>query len=186
MLKKLNINRRSAGISVVAGGLGIVAAGLIVAAIISAEATDPVRGSARDTYSRFLFTVEFPVEWKFVLADEPTGNSLENIWSNPTQPGTIVVIHAEVPPLMTSPAKSAHWARTKTKRGRERPVESVQLAGRPAARWVFDEGGSRRVVYFTNQCEVGITAIASTPRGKFGALAKTFDQIVSSVEARCP
>lgn len=187
MLKNLRANRRV--LLVVVGGAGVIVAGSIAIAIISAKATDPVTTPARSRYMQALYTVEFPTEWKLTLDDEPTDRHLESIWRDPTKPGTAVLIYNEIRPLPIPPLVRAQLARAATEQPPRRRGESlapVRLGDQPAARWIFDVGNDRRVVYFTDQCDVDVEVIASAPQGEFHLLARTFHEIASSVDVRCP
>jgi hypothetical protein len=61
----------------------------------------------------------------------------------------------------------------------------ISLGGLPAARWVFDVEGDRRVDYFFVNCEVGFAVLGSSAPTTFGAWASTFHRVASSVEPFC-
>ncbi len=143
---------------------------------------------ANTTYSQSLYTVEIPSEWAQESSDEPNGRYVESVWRSPAEPNTAILIDAESPAPSVAPIVSAESVRAQTSQSSgygELAFEPTTLAGLPAARWVFDVSGDRRVDYFTNICNVGVAVLGSTTPAIFGSLAPTFHEAASSVTAPC-
>jgi hypothetical protein len=144
--------------------------------------------SASTTYSQSLYSVEIPSEWVQETSDEPNGRYVESVWRNPAEPNTAILIDAESPAPSVAPIVSAESVRAQTSQSSgysELAFEPTTLAGLPAARWVFDVPGDRRVDYFTNICDAGIAVLGSTTPSIFGSLAPTFHEAASSVTVPC-
>jgi hypothetical protein len=144
--------------------------------------------SAKTSYSQSLYTVEIPSGWAQETSDEPNGRYVESVWRNPAEPNTAILIDAESPAPSVPPIVSAESVRAQTSQSSgygELAFEPTTLSGLPAARWVFDVSGDRRVDYFTNICDVGVAVLGSTTPAIFGSLAPTFHEAASSVTVPC-
>jgi hypothetical protein len=144
--------------------------------------------SPASTYSQALYTVAVPSDWVQEESDEPNGSYVESVWRNPAEPNTAILIDSESPAPSVSPLASAEAVRAQTSQSsgyRELAFEPTSLAGLPAARWVFDVSGDRRVDYFVNQCDVGIAVLGSTTPAIFGSMAPIFHEAASSVTVPC-
>lgn len=141
-----------------------------------------------ETYAQLLYEVDVPEGWEREEDDEFNGTYYQSTWHPPGDSGTTILIDAQTPPPSVSPVASAEEVRGATSQSDgyvEHSFEETALAGLPAARWVFDVGGDRRVDYFVNYCAAGIAILGSTSPSAFGAMASTFHQIASSVRSPC-
>ena len=151
----------------------------------------PVTEASSDAtfgYSQALYSVEIPATWDQETSDEPSGSYVESIWRDPADPNTAVLFDAETPAPTVPPISSAESVRAQTSQSsgyRELALEPISLAGLPAARWVFEVPGDRRVDYFVNLCNVGIAVLGSTSPANFGSMASTFHEVASSIAVPC-
>ncbi|MGH3429465.1 MAG: hypothetical protein ACRDQZ_18175, partial [Mycobacteriales bacterium] len=155
---------------------------------VGSETPEASASSAQSTYSQSLYVVEIPAEWVQETSDEPSGSYVESVWRDPADSNTAILIDAETPAPRVPPLSSAESVRAQTSQSsgyRELAFEPTTLAGLPAARWVFEVSGDRRVDYFVNRCNVGIAVLGSTSPATFGALAETFHEAASSVTVPC-
>ena len=139
-------------------------------------------------FSQALYNVEIPAGWIQETDDEPVSNYTESVWRNPAEPNTAIVIDAQPSGGSGSPMVDAETVRAQTSQSsgyREHSLEAIALDGLPAARWVFDVAGDRRVDYFIEPCFVGIAVLGSSSPGTFGSNAQAFHQAASSVEVPC-
>jgi Protein kinase domain len=144
--------------------------------------------SSQSTYSQSLYSVAIPAGWFQETSDKPSGSYMESVWRNPSEPNTSITVDAESPAPPVEPIASAEAVRAQTSQSagyRELAFESTTLAGLPAARWVFDVSGDRRVDYFLNVCNVGIAMLGSTTPAIFGSLSPTFHEAASSIAVPC-
>jgi predicted Ser/Thr protein kinase len=152
-----------------------------------AEAGTSAAAASSTAYSQTFYTVEIPSGWAQEESDEPIYNYLESTWHDPADSATIL-IDAQTPGGSGSPVADAESVRAETENSsgyREHTLEPTVLNGIPAARWVFDVSGDRRVDYFVEICGIGIAMLGSTSPIAFGSLAPTFHQVASSIEVLC-
>jgi hypothetical protein len=145
-------------------------------------------GPGTTAFSRALYNVWIPTGWRQEENDEQVSNYMESTWRDPSDPNTAILIDAQSHGGSGSPVADAESVRAQTSQSsgyREHTLEATELNGRPAARWVFDVSGDRRVDYFLEDCGVGIAVLGSTSPVAFGSLAATFDEVASSVEVPC-
>jgi hypothetical protein len=151
----------------------------------SASSAEP---EATIGYAQYLYDVSIPAEWEPDSSDESNGTYYESTWHPPGDDGTTILVDAQTPAPQASPLESAESVRAQTSQSSdysEIAFEPTTLAGRPAARWVFQVHGDRRVDYFLNDCNVGIAVLGSTYPSAFGAYAPTFHRAASSISVPC-
>jgi protein kinase-like protein len=152
-----------------------------------AEAAAGATASGSTGYAQTFYSVGIPSGWTQEENDEPINDYLESTWHDPAESATIL-IDAQTPGGTGSPVADAESVRAQTESSsgyREHTLEPTVLNGVPAARWVFDVSGDRRVDYFVEICGVGIAMLGSTSPSAFGSLAPTFHQVASSIEVLC-
>jgi predicted Ser/Thr protein kinase len=152
--------------------------------------TEPVAEGAESfsTFRQGLYGIDIPAGWWQEENDEPVSNYFESTWHDPADENTTILVDAQTPAPQVAPVSSAEEVRAQTSQSsgyREISLSSVSLAGLPAARWVFEVAGDRRVDYFINVCNVGIAVLGSTYPSAFGGLAPTFQRAASSVAVPC-
>jgi hypothetical protein len=172
------------------GGAVVLVAGLVVALLLASgdsETSGASAAPAETEYAYALYSVEIPAKWEQLTRDEPTNGHLESIWRYPGKPRASVLIEAKVP-VLESPIQAARAVRANISRipgYRQVSFGPISLDGQPAARWVFEVEGDRRVYYFFNECEVAMTVRNATTPANFASQAETFHDIASSVAVRC-
>ena len=168
------------------------------AAASSAETAPPSEGAgavpaesesgAVTTFSQGLYSIEIPAGWPQEANDEPISVYYESTWHDPADQNTTILVDAQAPAPEAPPIVSAEEVRAQTSQSadyREISFGPTTLAGLPAARWVFDVHGDRRVDYFLNTCGAGIAVLGSTYPSAFGGLASTFHRAASSIRVAC-
>jgi hypothetical protein len=139
-------------------------------------------------FSQSLYSVEVPTGWVQESSDEPNSTYYESVWRDPGEENTSILVDAQTPAPGVPPIVSAEEVRAQTSQSsgyRELAFESTVVAGSPAARWVFEVSGDRRVDYFINSCTVGLAVLGSTYPSSFGAMAPTFHRAANSVVTNC-
>lgn len=71
--------------------------------------------------------------------------------------------------------------RAQTNVDRELRFANTNLAGQPAAQWVFDKGADRRVDFFVNACGTGYAILGSTSIGDYAKYRGLFRRVARSV-----
>ena len=153
-----------------------------------AETAEASSSAVNSAYSQYLYSVEIPASWGQEASDESNGSYFESAWRDPADSNTSVHVDAETPAPSVSPLSSAESVRAQTSQSsgyREIAFESTSLSGLPAARWVFEVSGDRRVDYFINLCNVGVAVLGSTSPSSFGGWAPTFHEVAASVSVPC-
>jgi hypothetical protein len=139
-------------------------------------------------YERYLYGIEVPEGWVVDEVDEFNGTFYESTWYDPADPETKILVDAETPAPSVSPMSSAETVRSLTESSSgyyEHSLQPATVAGLPAARWVFDVDGHRRVDYFVNSCGVGLAMLGSTDPGSFSGMASTFNRAAASIYVPC-
>jgi predicted Ser/Thr protein kinase len=177
-----------------------VAEGSATAGASATEATTPSAGagsapvesapsaSAVTTFSQGFYSIDIPAGWPQEANDEPISVYYESTWHDPADRNTTILVDAQAPAPEMPPIVSAEEVRAQTSQSsdyREISFGPTTLAGLPAARWVFDVHGDRRVDYFLNTCGAGIAVLGSTYPSAFGGLAPTFHRAASSIRVAC-
>jgi tRNA A-37 threonylcarbamoyl transferase component Bud32 len=155
----------------------------------SAASSAPETDSAEaETFTQALYEVDIPGGWEQDEDDAWNGTFYQSTWHPLGDPETTILIDAQAPQPSASPLTSAEIVREQTSQSdgyAEYGFESTTLAGAPAARWVFEVHGDRRVDYFFNGCNSGIAVLGSTSPAAFGAMATTFHEAAASVRGFC-
>jgi hypothetical protein len=141
-----------------------------------------------DGYSQTLYDVAIPEGWERDEDDVWNGTFYQSTWHPAGEPETTILIDAQTPAPEVEPIVSAEEVRSQTSQSDgyyEYAFEPTELSGLPAARWVFDVHGDRRVDYFLNYCSAGIAVLGSTSSAAFGGLAPTFHRVANSVRSFC-
>ncbi|MBK5219588.1 MAG: protein kinase [Thermoleophilia bacterium] len=149
---------------------------------------DAVAPSGFTTYDRNLYAVDIPEGWELDEDEVFNGTYYESTWHPAGDAETTILIDSQTPAPPVPAITSAEEVRAQTSQTDgyvERSFESTVLAGLPAARWVFDAHGDRRVDYFVNSCDAGIAVLGSTSPVAFGALAGLFHEVATSVRTDC-
>ena len=131
---------------------------------------------------------EVPAGWIHEKQNERVGPRIVNQWRNPSSSETSVLIDAQSHHGNSTAFEDAETVRAETSQTpgyREISFEPVSLSGLPAARWVFDVEGDRRVDYFVVNCEVGYAVLGSALPSEFGGWAPAFHRVASSIEPFC-
>ncbi len=159
--------------------------------VASTEEGAATGSGASPSSTRFtgsLYSAAIPTGWTQAENDKPISNYLESTWHNPAEPSTTLLIDAQTPATSASATEDAETVRVQTSQAsdyRELAFAPTLLAGRQAARWVFDISGDRRVDYFLNDCNASVAMLGSTSPTNFGAMAPTFHEVASSIEVPC-
>jgi hypothetical protein len=154
----------------------------------SAAPESGVDPKAFETYAQIYYNVDIPNGWELDESNDFNGTFYQSTWHPPGDPGTTLLIDAQSPAPSVSPVASAEAVRGEASQSsgyEEHSFEATVLAGLPAARWVFDVEGVRKVDYFVNLCNAGIAVLGSTSPAAFGSIAPTFHEIASSVRGEC-
>ena len=157
-------------------------------AAASNEEPEPAETEGFTRFSQNLYSVEVPTGWVQESSDEPNSTYYESVWRNPAEENTSILVDAQTPSPGVPPIVSAEEVRAQTSQSsgyRELAFESTTVAGSPAARWVFEVSGDRRVDYFVNSCTVGLAILGSTYPSSFGAMAPTFHHAANSIVTYC-
>ena len=135
-----------------------------------------------------LYSAEVPAGWIPESIDEEISGRYESQWRNPSDENTSVLIDSQVNASSGSPLEDAAAVRAQTSQTpgyREISFGPTYLGGSPAARWVFELPGDRRVDYFVTKCNVGFAILGSSSPSVFGAWAPLFHQVATSVTPAC-
>jgi serine/threonine protein kinase len=149
---------------------------------------DPSETEPFATFSQSLYSIEVPTGWSQEESDEPISNYLESTWHDPANRNTTLLVDAQTPAPSVDPIVSAEQVRAQTSQSsgfREVSLVPITLGGLPAARWVFEVSGDKRVDYFINECNVGAAVLGSTDPLNFGALSPTFHRAAASFLVYC-
>ncbi|MDX6609995.1 MAG: hypothetical protein QOF85_1920 [Solirubrobacterales bacterium] len=158
------------------------------AAPVEADEAEASATPGSTAFIQTLYSVEIPTGWAQESDDKPVSNYMESTWRDPAEPNTAILVDAQASGGSGSPMVDAETVRAQTSQSsgyREHSLEAITLNGLPAARWVFDVAGDRRVDYFIEPCFVGIAVLGSSSPTVFGSLAQTFHQAASSIEVPC-
>jgi predicted Ser/Thr protein kinase len=139
-------------------------------------------------FSQNLYSVEVPTGWIQEASDEPISTYYESVWRDPDEENSSITVDAQVPAPEVPAIVSAEEVRSETSQSsgyRELGFDETFIAGVPAARWVFEVSGDRRVDYFLNACNVGLAVLGSTYPSSFDSLAPTFHHAAASVAVYC-
>ncbi len=135
------------------------------------------------------YSAEVPSGWNAESIDEPeSGTRLVSQWRNPDDDNTSVLIDSSDPGPDAAPIDSAATVRAQTSQGdgySEISFGETTINGQPAAEWVFDIEGDRRVDYFFNSCGVGFAVLGSTSPADFATWEPTFRRVAESVTPYC-
>lgn len=153
----------------------------------------PLRdGGAATPYTKFAglrYSADIPTGWSAESIDEPeSGTRLVSQWRNPDDDNTSVLIDSSDPGPDAPPIDSAATVRAQTSQSdgyREVSFEETSINGVPAAEWVFDIDGDRRVDYFFNSCGMGFAVLGSTSPSDFATWEPTFRRVAESVTPYC-
>lgn len=168
--------------SVASGGTDAVVAG------DSGGSTETLTPARSVTVDRNLFSAEVPSGWLPEEIDEENSGRYTNVWSDPSNKNTSVLIDSQSPAPLVSAMESATSVREQTSQSdgfSEISFSEVEIAGRPTARWVFDLPEGRKVDYFFQECDVGVAVLGKAPRKDFAAMEPTFRRVAASVTPRC-
>lgn len=135
-----------------------------------------------------LYSAQVPAGWTPETVDEEISGRYESQWRNPSDENTSVLIDSQVNASSGSPLEDAAAVRAQTSQTpgyREISFGPTYLGGSPAARWVFEVPGDRRVDYFVTKCNVGFAILGSSSPGVFGAWAPLFHRVATSITPVC-
>lgn len=135
------------------------------------------------------YTADVPSGWEAESIDEPeSGNRLVSQWRNPDDDNTSVLIDSSDPGPDATPIESAATVRAQTSQAdgySEISFAETTIDGQPAAEWVFDLEGDRRVDYFFNSCDMGFAVLGSTSPEDFATWEPRFRRVAESVKPYC-
>lgn len=135
-----------------------------------------------------LYSAEVPAGWTPETIESHPSTYYESHWRDPEDENTSVLIDSQIHDSDSTAIDDAEEVRGETSLSsgyRELAFEETVLQGLPAARWVFEVEGDRRVDYFLVSCGIGFGILGSTSPADFGGLAPTFHAVANSVTGNC-
>ena len=139
-------------------------------------------------YPARLYQADVPKGWVPESLDDKNSGLYTSQWHDPDDPNTYMRIDAKSGVPDVSPLELAAPVRQDTRQTpgyEEIAFQPTTLDGQPAAEWIFEVPGVRKVDYFISSCGVGVAVLGATSPERFDALAPTFRAVAKSVLVYC-